>query len=282
MIISGNNGKVYINNKLESSKKGVKYLTHNALIEFFIVDALEYSNADEDDIKNYEYYNYKFSRYIGKSGRITTSTKKKEWPLISLWSVDISNSELNSLMGLSNKIINYPDKIHVELNPLKNKHYQTGEVYEYSTTDNKSKVKASHHKTDDVIDAVRKRMFPDVESIQEGIDNKLKEEVYKIFDKKFKDSLNFSKEQPSLPATKYVIEKIADSYPIEGRFKNYKYYFAIKNIDNIDFVIDLGNNMNGKIIPIIEPLNGSEYTITKKFTIQNFLKAYDKLKTKYN
>ena len=122
------------------------------------------------------------------------------------------------------------------------------------------------------------------ETVSEGIDDKLKEDVYKIFRKNnFVDKVTYTTKQPSIIATKYVVENLKgyDIIPCEGKYMDYKYYFSIIDIGGEKMVVDLGNNIDGKIIPKVVKLN-DDYRITKKYTPRNFLKNYPKLEKQYN
>lgn len=119
----------------------------------------------------------------------------------------------------------------------------------------------------------------------ENVDDKLKEDVYRIFHSNgFKENITYTTEQRSLPATKYVIDQFMNKYdmvPCEGRYKEYRYYFPIIDLED-EFVVDLGNNIDKKIEPIVVPLNGSDYQVTKKFKVDEFLQKYGKLRKEYN
>jgi len=122
------------------------------------------------------------------------------------------------------------------------------------------------------------------QSICEGIEDKLKEDVFKLFRKNnFKEKIIYSENQPSLIATKYTIENLDyDIIPCEGTFREYKYYFPVVTIKDNKFVVDIGNNLDGKIVPKVLLLDNSEYKITKEYTVNNFLKEYNNLQKEYN
>jgi len=122
--------------------------------------------------------------------------------------------------------------------------------------------------------------------ILEAIDDKLKEDVYKLFKiNNFNKKIQISDKQRSIIATKHVVEHLKDYIiiPCEGIYDNtYKYYFPIIELENKRFVVDLGNNIDSIVVPKVLLLDGSEYIIKKEYDKKYFLKNYKKLSNEYN